>query len=378
MQIRRRIYFLLITLLTITHSLPNTITWYQSTVHNSYPDGLSFCIVDLKFDGQKIKICEFGQGFDSGFKGYDALYGKGQLWAKFWAALASLKKPLWLLGSQLKRDLAPDSYKKAGGYVAHAINEIKSFSSPFILMVCGTHKKNFSAFEFKKNHPECIILDEVTKKFVSNKYETCLLFDDHELATYRPRFMLIPKEYTPTLTYDIAQQLNSQYIVIKPINASLGRGIVAIEPPQLDCALLILCKKQNSSLAPHDEDSYAYWASDREKFFIAEEFVPSKTILVDSKPYDPTMRVAFVLFNNAGTPCVSFLDAYWKLPTKSLNEQGTFTELHKSHVVSKTKCSAPVDPSDFESVKAQLCLLLPQIYLKMLATYWDNKQEPTA
>jgi hypothetical protein len=370
---RRQLFFTLAIFCTMNVSQPTT-PWYHSNTRNNYPDELSFCIVDLKFDSEKIKICEFGRGLGSTFRGYDVLYGHGQMWSKFWNVLKQLQKTPWLVSTQgLRKEFAPEVFKEIGGRNVRAIEGINPSSPAFVLMAGNAKKKSFSCAEFKQRYPQCLILDEVTKRFVTNKYETGLLFDDHELDSYKPRYKIFPKEYSSILALEILQKLNSNRIVLKPVNASLGSGIVMVEPSELDHVLRVILKEEDYAKGQNDATNFAYWAKDHEKFFIAEEFVASKKIFIDHKPYDPTMRVAFVLFNNAGIPCINFLDAYWKLPTKSLDAYGTFTELHKSHVEAERKCSACVDTDDFEVVKTQLCLLLPQIYLKMLAKYWDDK-----
>lgn len=351
---------------------PQQSTWYQETLRNSYADDLSFCIVDLKFDGKRIKICEFGQGFTSTFKGYDKIHGRGQMWAKFWHLMGSLNYPLWLFSSDyLKKEFAPDVFEKVGGRTARILNELKPASSKFILIVRG---KSDVFRTIRQRYPECIVLDAATKKFVSSKYETGRLFENPNLAPYKPQFILAHKNYTPTLAYEITEKITSPLLVVKPTNASLGRGIVVIEPQQLD-ALLHIILKQKPSIYEHGDHNLSYWAGDREKFFIVEEFVSSKTIYVDSKPYDPTMRVAFVIFNKSGSLNINFLDAYWKLPSQSLNENGSLTQQHKSHVESDKQCSFPVDKDDFEVVKEQLNLLLPSLYLKMLAQYEREKEK---
>ena len=347
---------------------PQQPTWYQSTFSNPYPDDISFCIADLKFDGEKIKICELGQSFTSTFKGYDKIYGRGQMWTKFWHLMGSLNYPLWFFSSNyLKKEFAPDAFEKTGGHTARILNELKPASPKFILIARG---KSDDLRIIKQRYPDCIVVDAATKKFVSNKYETGRLFEDQNLAPYKPQFTLVPKNYTPTLAYDITKKIASPFLVIKPTNASLGRGIVIIEPQQLDAILRIVLKQKSSY--KQDTQSLSYWESDHEKFFIVEEFVPSKTIYVDNKPYDPTMRVAFVLFNHNGVMQINFLDAYWKLPAQALNERGSITQRHKSHIESGKQCSAPVDTHDFEIVKEQLSLLLPQIYLKILSQYGNE------
>ncbi len=368
-MVRQKLLVVMILLSHLTLSSQQS-PWYQSTLRNPYSDDLSFCIVDLKFDGEKIKICEFGQSFVSTFKGYDKIYGQGQMWRNFWHLMESLKYPLWILNSNfLKKEFAPDVYEKLGGHLARIISELQPTSSKFILAINDIQHGKIDLHAIKERYPECIILDAATKKFISNKYETGLLFENQNLASYKPCFTILPKNYTPTLAHDIVQKIKSPLLVIKPINASLGRGVVIIEPQKLDAILRIVLKQSSVSTDQEDAQNLSYWVTDHEKFFIVEEFTQSKIIYVDNKPYDPTMRVAFVLFNNNGIIQINFLDAYWKLPSQALNENSSITQQHKSHIESGKQSSAPVDTHDFEIVKEQLSLLLPSLYLKILAHY---------
>jgi hypothetical protein len=370
-----------------TIHLPLQTIAIQQTVPASAPDDISFCIVDLKFDGNQIKICEFGEGLESRFKGYDHLYGQGSAWSMLWEFLHSFGLPVFLVdrGMCQKNSLdfaLRDFSANRGNYVRtmslleqnvlfskkikniHPKRGIDNKACIIALRTLGLQP--ISVHNFKKKYPQCLILGDATATSLRSKYKTNLLFKDPELASFKPKFKICEKNYTATLAKSIIDELKTPLFVIKPTDGSLGNGIIIVEKKQLDSTLKLILKDKNLLEDMRDDNSYYFWAKDASKFFIVEEFATSKTIYVDEKPYDPTMRVIFGLAHNAGTMCITFFGAYWKLPTKPLDDDCSLTEKHKSHVGGSCSCSAKVDGKDLEQVKAHLLCLLPKMYIKML------------
>lgn len=81
--------------------------------------------------------------------------------------------------------------------------------------------------------------------------------------------------------------------------------------------------------------------------------------------YDGTMRtIAFMTYDNKIID-IEFLYCFWKLPKKSLQEEGSLTEKHKSFSRSSENYS-PVSPEFEEAVTSQLRQALPLLYRKLL------------
>ncbi|MCA9508924.1 MAG: hypothetical protein KC505_10935, partial [Myxococcales bacterium] len=70
------------------------------TCFSQAPTDVSFCMADVKFDGENLKILEFGDCAESMFTGYNTLYGKGAVWAEFWRYLKKFRVPIWYVGKQ--------------------------------------------------------------------------------------------------------------------------------------------------------------------------------------------------------------------------------------------------------------------------------------
>lgn len=354
--------------------------FYHAT--NNFPDEISFCIADIKFDGTAIKICEFGEGIESRFKGYEALHHKGSMWAMLWAYLKEFNLPIWFIGRS-SQEYDTTSLRENGVKITPNLYSIeaqedfkqavknskkqKGFCQSSGIIAARTLQVHSSVItNFKEKHPEMIVLGQATNKFVRSKYHTSTLFDTNKLAAYKPKFKICTKRYSSTLAQSIIDELGCEIYVIKPIDSALGNGVLLVEKENLDDTLRIILKDRQELESFKSDMSYYHWKRDEKEFFIVEEYAPSKTLYVNGKPYDPTMRVIFSMHNKAGNIVINFFDAYWKLPIKSLDQEGTLTEKHKSRIGSNLTCSMLVDYTDFEMVKALLSKALPKLYLKML------------
>lgn len=354
-----------------------------------YPADISFCIADLKFDGQNIKICEFGQGTLSRFKGHDLLYGKGSIWKLFWQYLSKFQKPFW--------HITPDNYsltekglgldlidlQKKGGHllpslshlnndenfikITHTQNSIFPNSISNYNAIVVNNNKNFGAAFFHNYNlifPGALFTDQVTAFFVNSKYETNELFKHPDLQKYRPKSIICKCKFYKKLSKDIAKKLGCSKFVIKPLNASRGRGIIIVDRLHLSRELKKILEEKNT-LNPNDP-SYKYWIETKDKKFLVEEFVSSKPISLENKTYDATMRVIFVLTHDQGQIDIDVLSAYWKLPLGALEDYENMTKKHKSNIDKKRKSSAKVDSSDFEVVKLEITKVMKKAYALML------------
>jgi hypothetical protein len=353
---------------------------------NVFHNELSWCIADLKFNGEHVKICEFGEGIESKYKGYDYWHGEGSMWLLFWEFLQSLNIPFWYATQNQTQDTtvehALNQCKILGGEVVKSLKHLEAspsfknvvtttvkqdgYNQPLGIIVLPSLSLHSSIIRtFKKKYPQCIVLGDASTEFVRSKNQTNLLFLD-DLACYKPKFNVYAKKYNTMLAQTIISDIACDIFVIKPVNSSLGYGIIIVEKENLDQTLKLILHDTEQLAKFRNDHSFYYWKGEKSSHFIVEEFVSSKTVVVDGKPYDPTMRVIFSLMNNNGTISVKFFDAYWKLPVKALNQQGTLIEKHKSHIASERTSSLLVDRQDFEKVTAIMSDFLPKLYEKML------------
>ncbi|QQR49292.1 ankyrin repeat domain-containing protein [bacterium] len=370
------------------------------SMQSNLPVDISFIISDLKFDAHgNVKILELGEGPRSYFKGHETLYGKGKIWESMWLFLEKLNLPVWYVGRKpesiwAESTIAAKKFIDIGGQFASSITELKKDplfqkltalpinKNPQTLDDCKgvivlRHHYTSKALlnDFKKNYPDFIVLDNVTAPYVNNKYTTNLLFNDDRLKDYKPRWQTYKKIYTKNLAQTIIDDLKTDIIVLKPLSAANGWGVLIVHKNDLDSTLKIILKNP-SAIAANPDKSYNYWAQDRNRDFLAEEYVPSKTITIQGKEYDATMRMVFLLSYHDDKIYTTFLGHYWKLPAYSINEDVELTKKHKSKIGSNSLApsSAKVSMTDCEKVKGILKEVLPKVYLKMLL----SKQYPRA
>jgi hypothetical protein len=347
-------------------------------VSTSLPNDISFCIADLKYSKKNgIKICELGQGLVSGFAGHQALHGPGKVWAGFWASLKKIDLPFYFLinnAESLRRNashLALEEMLAAGGNIIYSLHDLPQNIQVPTLIIPHMHPRILPALvAIKKKQPNLIILDENTRSFVLNKLYTHLLFAaGADTEFYRPKCVVSKKKYTPTLHKEIGDYLGNTDIVIKPINAWKGDGIIMTHQKQLNYHL----HKLFDGSCPFS-NAYTYWKKDTSTHFLAENLMHSDPITVNNKKYDATMRVAFTLAHNNGSIQIDFLGAYWKLPDQPLNEKASLESRFKSHIGASQRriCSAVVDSAIYTAVTKQLKKALPPVYTRMLAAKKDS------
>ncbi len=344
------------------------------SAHNNLPKDISCLIADIKFDGKKCKILEFGEITKSYFKGHEILYGTGKIWQTFWQHLAHYKLQVWYLGRELvtQQEQETVQFKKflqAGGRYASTfdlLKQHKAFKSDVESIIIQRKYKapERIARSFKQRNPQAILLNQASRAFVSNKLKTSKLFDEEFLEEYKPQWKHYEKHYSKTLATKIAHDFpNHETLVIKPLNSANGFGVIITTKQNLDRTLKRIFSKKYKGKRNKAE---RYWKNDTNRLFLVESFERSKYLTIKNKHYDPTLRVIFVIDNYFGPIQINYLGSYWKLPMYALEDEGTLTEKHKSKISLGNACSVQVSDEDFEAVTQHLDVVLPIIYEKML------------
>ena len=358
---------------------------------------ITYMIADMKFNGTGIRILEFGEGTRSRFEGYDALNKKGAMWGQFWNHLASFNLPIYYVAPEMLPAHAAEinyrTFSDLGG--KHIFNmyqamDIAKKYSPKKNRANKTHISDYTAIivirhldasspiirAFKKRFPDFLILDSSSAPFLNNKYTTSLLFDAHEeLKQLRPPSKLYTKKYSP----DLAQSIDNDFadtniVVIKPLTACKGYGIIMTLKKDLDAILYNILEKTDAIYAS-DDTSYSYWAYDTNDSFLIERYEKSTLVQLpndETKSYDATMRMVFVLSYQDDTIHFKLLDGYWKLPLKAQEEDGTLTEKIKSKINPNRQSSVLVQKETTDAVCAILKKNMPAVYHRMLSAQRTN------
>lgn len=349
---------------------------------------IEFCIADIKYSDNALKILEFGGGPRSGFEGYDASFGFGAMWTEFWKYLAQFNRPMWYIktpvGEPWTSFIGAKTFTDLGGRFALDSDEVQNLVAQLSSVQLDGTPSNYNGIflinkkmqEFapiydvlKQKYPSAVFINEIANNFIFNKSKTDHLFRDHELRQYRPKSMVCLKRYDLGLAQKIINTLQCDMFVIKPLNAQYGKGIIFVKKEELDSMLntiLVQIKKINQTKVPLDE-AIAYWFQDNNSRFMIEEYIPSKLVELDGKKYDATLRAVFAMHCLNRKITITVLGAYWKLPIYGVDDQFSLNDVHQSSQHDDRKVySLPVDPLDMERIRAILTTALTRVYAKMI------------
>lgn len=358
-------------------------------VQSSIPADVSFIIIDLKFNEQDgVKICEVQDGIGSTFFGIDFLEKrKGVIAEQLVSSLARYTHRFWFFSSGVSREFRPTFQKSTQWkemFLPKQLLKDKSFTkwskksvkSPDSLSsyhgILVSHFMNLSPSFLAKNRGILILNTAFLPHFGSanctDKLSMSRLFDQaEELKALKPKWMLYKKQYTQELVSRILNDFTTELLVIKPRTGSRGRGVLIVHRNQLDETLQYIFGR-SSELANDPDNSYHYWAIDSNSEFFVEEFYPSTPIVVPhvgTGQYDATIRIPIILTYDKGLIESNFLCYFWKLPAKSLDEEGTLTEKHKSFSQSLDLYDY-VDAETQAMIEMQLKQPLERLYERLL------------
>jgi len=350
----------------------------------SFAPDISCLIADLKYDGNGLKILEFGNITYSAFKGHKMLYGKSKVWEALWDELKSYNVPVWFIShpeDPLKQEercfdrLSDIGIRYKGStdlllqddFFCDCLSSVVPDGGPKCIDDCkGVVVLKDRGWPINERSNYFIVLNRYIFKWANDKLKTSLLFGDNHLKNFKPRWKLYPKQFSDSLVKKIQEDFKEyDKLVIKPLHSTVGNGIIIFEKKDLEKIVKkILVEKD--TIDPNDDPSYSHWLGDSEQAFLVESFEESKAIVVQNKRYDATMRVIFVLSCSGNKIGLKFLGSYWKLPKHSLDDDCGLQEKYKSKIVKGFVCSEKVSDEDITHVKEILADVLPKMYLKVL------------
>ena len=319
----------------------NDNTQYAAPALTSTPTDICFGCADVKYDHGVFKIVECGDGIYMSLRAADVIMNNNiynlvaPYWGLLWHFLAQFKLPIWLVESIYNKNaLAIDTSKKLGVRFMPSFEALekdaafqmamaKNSNAGIIVFAASPlkehHRDGATYKAFRKKYPQFICLNSTTRDYLKKKDATYQLFQRAGLSHFVPTFGIFSTKYNPTTTTKIKALLpDSELIVIKPTYSSLSCGVNVIEADQLDSFLkLILQTPHNIPDCTHR--GLSFWRNTKQAHFVASEYVPSQTIYKDGKPYDPTMRMVYIMYHDQGVIRVNILGGYWKIPVKPLN-----------------------------------------------------------
>jgi len=351
-------------------------------------DDISCIIVDLKFDGKTVKILEFGRLEMSRLEGHEQLYGAGNVWKKLWHHISRFNLPIWYVGEAFTKDTTIRQFtylQNINGSYHRNFTSVKKdplfkkltdkkIQKPRRIkyhkgIMVNKYHKGSQLKDLKKKHPDFIIANCRSVDYCANKQKASNLFNQTDLQAYKPAWGQYPATYTPTLANTILQDLQCDAVVIKPISSSKGRGIIITEKENLDATLQKIFT-QKHTLQQEKDVAFSHWANYNKDIFLVESFEQSKPVYVQNKVYDGTMRVVVIMTHDNGRINIKPIGFYWKLPIKSLEQEGTLIDKHKSNIKKETQSSAKVCKKDRKKVTKIFKKIMPKLYRKMLESHF--------
>lgn len=308
-----------------------------------------FGCADVKYDHGAFKIVEGGDGIYMSLRAADFIINNkaynlvAPFWGVLWHFLHQFNLPVWLVeGISNNNAMAISESKKLGIRFARSFEALEH--DPAFQEAIATHAKNpealndhagiivFSASQeknregiayksFRKQYPQCIFLNGTARDYLKRKDTLYQLFQRAKLDSFIPAFEVFSTEYDPATVQRIKALLsNTDLIVIKPTYSSLSCGVNIIEERKL-ASFLKLILQTPKEIPSSAKRGLGFWRHNKQSHFVASEYVPSQTIYKDDRPYDPTMRVMFIMYHDQGIVHVNVLGGFWKIPVKPLNDR---------------------------------------------------------
>jgi hypothetical protein len=334
-------------------------------------------VIDIKYNQQKgVKICEMQPGSFSRFSGANSQEEPNAIPNLYCKFLDRYNTPCYFTH--------PLFHKMKEAFIEHNWESIHSIGTLLTKVDSKAPEDPESLFAYQaflfslqtenitKRYPtifpQVLFLDRAILPYSSSKYVMNCLFDSiEETKKLRPEWRVYRKGTSPQLVNAIIQDIPGNIVVIKPLQSTMGRGVIILKKQDLQTTLDYIFLSEEDVLLNDLERSYSHYAVDKSNYFMVEEFIESDPLFLGEGqlPYDCTLRVMALLSYHQKVAEITFLNEYWYSPNKPLNDMYSLIQSHKA----KGTFFAKVDPETLEKVKNQLYPALLKAYQKMLDQY---------
>lgn len=348
---------------------------------------VSYLAVDMIFSRERgVKICEIQHGVPSTFKGEifanggkstiaeNLLQQLGRYFPLSWVKTGDfpdlIMKKGFLQDSRWKNIVSLNSLSRNSTFLKAAAMPVSDPSdlSAYHGFVFCMPKKSDERASFQKKYPGVVAIDNASYHYRRDKLMMSKLLLDHPLLeAHKPKWAAYPTKYSPELAGKILQDIDSPLLVIKPVGELKGYGVIIVHQDDLEQVLMcILLKKPE--LAPDQDPAYAFWQKDRSSQFIVEAFAEADPVSfphLDGKFYSPSFRQVYLLVYNNKKIEVICLGGYYKLPKKSLEEEGSLNQKYKS--CGEVPYYGMLEEDVMEQAAAEIRPVLEIVYQRMLS-----------
>ncbi|KTD26301.1 MULTISPECIES: hypothetical protein [Legionella] len=162
------------------------------------------------------------------------------------------------------------------------------------------------------------------------------------------------------------------YFIIKPMQESLGKGVMLVANADLPALLKAL---KTGTKYVKDVGDIDYYEQSKNKDILIQQFCPGKVIHHNGKPYRPTARAVFAVVRDGDQTRVDILDIFWKLPQKSVQSECATPGESVSYSGNSTEVVSQIslEKSDYQAVegalKEKLMALSTAIYHDDIKSY---------
>lgn len=345
---------------------------------------IGYFSLDIKFDGEHIKICEIGNGLFNvptgghDLKGHYAIINNIKevlytpYWDVFWHYLYRFEKPIFFIGQQDDRNkrvrglsvlesFGPNVFYKKDNLknkasrfgVAENLTQIASYDGIMVYIENHNVKK---VAALAKHYPSLLMVNPFIALFERQKYNIHKFLKNSSLNYVRPLCEQYEKNNAYEYSNDIQQKFTSDLIVIKPDHGHQSMGIFLIKKSDLKSTLKKLRNNNSENI----------WIQNNK--IVIEEFVQSKIVYHDGKPYDPTLRATFVACYEGDTIKTTLLSAFWKFPPASLDDKKA--SLRDKHITQSMSACDDIAPAmskqDMDVFKQKFDQIAPLLFEKMI------------
>lgn len=355
------------------NSPSNTAIHKKLFEHQSkYFAAVGYLIIDLKLtQAGQVKILEFGNGFQSGLMGLQAIMPQLDASKSSISQYVSQHTNYVELSVPGTRTIDESKFTELSQHTA-AIDFDYTQLAAFYAVVGSCEYQHLPDDIVKVNHPH---LDYVC----DNKIATHLAFEQNDAAKIRPKSVVISLSLSVNA---MLQKINAKlpthanFIILKNPCLERGQGVIIVEKKKVRDYLEVLKIQDDTSrikkfmrngLFAELKQINLFLGSEPTEILV-EEYISSKPIVHQQQLYDPTMRVVCLFMRDANQVICHPLHAYWKLPPKPITEKGnlrskTISSYSEAHLLAK-----PVDTTDTARVFTTLTECMPPIFDSILTT----------
>ncbi|MEI8364905.1 MAG: hypothetical protein WCF65_00670 [Parachlamydiaceae bacterium] len=349
------------------------------------PADISLFMIELKYEeNEGVKICEIQPLSQSSFEGCDYVYQqKDIVGLRVCQFLSQFGKSFWFVKPHIAHEKMGKLFSAQGWKPFPSLKNLyqsKKFLQLARKPVCDpTNISSYHAILFMRLSEigdlrngysmlsGVLLIDRASVNSMTDKYTQSLLFTGHPvLENIKPKWGLFPKKYSEQLVAEIKNKIDSDMLVIKPLTAIRGRGVIIINNSDLDTTLQSILNK-NIGLTENPDRGYSYWANDSSTSFLVEEFIKTTPVPVptlDNQSYDVTMRLAVALVYHQNSIYLHFLGDYCNLSDTPIDDDGSLNDKHKTSL--RMPQTILIQPAARKEIQELLSKPLVMMYKCML------------